>query len=74
LSTVSFGRAAGAPVSLQGSDIDVFYRWAVVDQTFGGAWCAHPFVDQLDHFNDALTLRDTSLYSIADFDGVGRFR
>jgi hypothetical protein len=53
LAAVPFGGAAGAAVSVENSDVRAFDGWAVIDETFGGARRAHPFVDQLDHFDDA---------------------
>jgi hypothetical protein len=74
LAAVSFGGAAGATVSLKWADIYLFYRWTVIIQTLGRTWCPNPLVDQLDHFNDALTLRDASFNSIANLHGTGRLR
>jgi hypothetical protein len=74
LAAVAFGGAAGAAISVENSEVETFDGWTVIDETFGGAWRAHPFVDQLDHFNDALPLGDTGFDSIANLHGIGRLR
>ena len=72
MAAVSFGGTACTAVSLENSDVEAFDGWAVVDKTFGRAGCPDPFVDQLDHFDDALALGDTGFDTIPDFYGIGR--
>ena len=66
LAPVAFGGAAGATVSLENTDVEAFDGWAVIDETVGGAGCADPFVDQLDHFNNALPLGDSSFDTVTN--------
>jgi hypothetical protein len=71
LASVAFGGAASTAVALQRADVEAFDGWAVIDETLGGAWCADPFVDQLNDFDDALALGDSSFDTVANFHGVG---
>ena len=74
LATVAFGWAAGTSVSLEDTDVEAFDGRAVVDETFRSAWCTDPFVDHLDHFNDALALGNPSFDTVTNFDAIGRLR
>ena len=74
LAAVAFGGTAGAAISVENADVEAFDGWALIDKTFGGAWCTDPLVDQLDHFNDALALRYSSFDTVTNFYGIGRLR
>jgi hypothetical protein len=72
--TVAFSRSPRASVALKDGYSTRFDGWAEIDEALGGAWCADPFVDQLDHFNDAWALSDSSFDPVANLHCVRRLR
>ena len=70
MATVSFCRAPGPAVTLKDRDV-LFLRWrrrAVIDIAVDCNTRSYPLDDQLDDLQDAITIMNSGLDTIADLD------